>query len=336
MKSSNFAVLACILVCAFLAGGFVDLASATTTPKVTVTPSKPAVKLGGTQQFTAKVTVIKGATFTWSLDNTSLTNGCTISSTGKLSVPGTITPDSFMPVVTATVTGSSPPVSGTATFTVMDPIPAPGLFIGTVYCTGGSCNGEAFDLAMNVKKGGAIDVLVLNGTLTGYETFPGAIILKTNTVHGTYKNSSGTFTALGQVEYNGGTAEVMTGSLHTAGEINPIGVWTATLTSTVAAKVGTFTISDKSLFGVVLNGTLAGMAIPPSTNAFFGIVEIPKYNVIAPVNGSYDQSSNNITFNSTIRDHNVSGTGTMSANGDVSGNLVIEGKTVGTWELHNL
>jgi hypothetical protein len=189
---------------------------------------------------------------------------------------------------------------------------------------------------MNVKKGGAIDVLVLNGTLTGYETFPGAIILKTNTVHGTYKNSSGTFTALGQVEYNGGTAEVMTGSLHTAGEINPIGVWTATLTSTVAAKVGTFTISDKSLFGVVLNGTLAGMAIPPSTNAFFGIVEIPKYNVIAPVNGSYDQSSNNITFNSTIRDHNVSGTGTMSANGDVSGNLVIEGKTVGTWELHNL
>jgi hypothetical protein len=334
MKSSNFAVLACILICVFLAGGFVDMASATA-PKVTVTPSDPAVKLGGSQQFKATVTGIKGATVTWTLDSTSLANGCTISSTGKLSVPATITPDSFKPVVTATYTGP-PTVSGTATYTITDPIPAPGLFIGTFNCTGGSCNGEAFDLAMNVKKGGAIDVMVMNGTLTGYETFPGAIILKTNTVHGTFKNSSGTFTALGEVEYSGGTAEVLTGSLYTTGMVDPIGAWTATLTSTGAAKVGTFTITDKSRFGVVINGTLAGMAIPPSTNAFFGIVEIPKYNVIAPVNGSYDQSSNNITFNSTIRDYAVSGTGTMSANGDVSGDLVIEGKTVGTWELHNL
>jgi hypothetical protein len=292
--------------------------------------------LGGTQQFTAKVTVIKGAIFTWSLDAISLTNGCTISSTGKLTVPTTITPDSFKPVVTATVTGSSPVVSGTATFTVTDPSPAPGLLIGTINCTAGSCNGEAFDLAMNVKKGGAIDAMVMNGTLTAYETFPGAIVLNTNSVHGTYKNSSGTYSLVGQVEYSGGTAEVMTGSLHTAGVVNPTGDWTVTLTNTGAAKVGTFKITDRSLFGAVLTGTLAGMAIPPSTNTFFGIAEVSKYNVVAPVNGSYDQSSSNITFSSTIRGISMSGTGTMSANGDVSGDMVVNGKTVGTWSLHNL
>jgi len=54
MKTSKFAVLACILVCAFMAVGFVDRASAAI--KVTVTPAKAAVPLGGTQQFKAQVT----------------------------------------------------------------------------------------------------------------------------------------------------------------------------------------------------------------------------------------------------------------------------------------
>lgn len=336
MKNSKFAVLACILVCAFLASGFVNFASAAT-PKVTVTPSDPAVKLGGTQQFQATVSGVKNPTVTWSLDSTSLANGCTISSSGKLTVPNTITPDSFKPVVTATYTGTSSVVSGTATFTVTDPSPAPGLFMGSINYADGT---EALDLAMNVKKGGAIDALALNGTLTGYATFPAMFILSKNTVHGTYKNSTGTFTLLGEVEYDGGTADVMTGSVYTAGQINPIGTWTATRTTTGLAKVGSFTITDKSLFGAVISGTMAGVVMPPSTSAFFGVGEVTspaKYKRTDVVNGTFEQTSPGvITYSFTILGYSVSGTAPISADGTISKNMVYNGVKVGTWTLHDL
>jgi len=337
MKSSKFAVLACILVCAFL-GGSVGLASAAT-PKVIVTPSKPAVILGKSQQFKANVTGVKNAHVTWLLDDTSVANGCTISASGLVTVSNTVTtdPDSWKPVVTAIYTGVTPNVSGTATFTVTDPAPAPGLFMGTLNCTGGSCNGEAFDLAMNVKKGGAIDVMVLAGTLTWYDTLHAAIILNKNIVHGTYKRTATeTFTLEGQVEFDNGTADIMSGSLYTSGVVDPIGTWTVTRTTTGLAKVGTFTITDTSLFGRVINGKLAGMAIPPSTTTFYGLLEVPHFNVFDPISGAYDQSSNTVNFSSTIKGNTVTGTGTISPNGNISGDTIYNGKKVGTWKLQDI
>ena len=338
MRATRVAVFAFVLVCAFAIGGFVDLACAATL-KVIVTPSDPAVKLGGTQQFTAKVSGVKNASVTWSLDSTSVTNGIQISSGGKVTVPTsiTITPDSFKPVVTATYTGVTPNVSGTATFTITDPSPPPGLFIVTLNCTGGACNSNDFDLALNVEKNGTIGGLVMQETELA--TFTGAIILKTNTFQATFKNSYGTFSLVGDVEYNGGTAETITGTLHAPHVVEPIGTWTVTPTTTGLAKVGTFTITDKSLFGVVINGTLGGMAIPPSTNAFFGVVEVPAHKVTAPINGTYNQTSATVAFNSSLEVHgntfDISGSGTISANGDISGDMVYDGHKVGTWSLHN-
>lgn len=337
MKGPRIALLACILVCAFLAGGFVNLASAAT-PKVTVTPSKPAVKLGVTQQFKATVTGVRAPPLTWSLDATSVTNGCSInSSTGLLSVPATVAaPDSWNPVVTATYSGVLPAISGTATFTITDPSPPPGLFMGSATCTGGSCDGEGWHLAMNLKNGGAIDVLSINGNLDGYETFSGAIILKTNEVHATYKSSSKTYTLLGQVGYSGGTAEVMAGSLYESGTVEPVGTWEVDLTSTGLAKVGTVHITDASLAGRAFSGTLAGMATPASPTDFFGVLEVPQYNRVASSTGSWEQTGNDVTFTSTINGYLVTGTGTISATGQISGDLDYPpGTKVGTYSLHN-
>lgn len=336
MKISKFAVLVCILVCAFLAGGFVGLASAAT-PKVIVTPPKPVVKMGGTKQFKANVTGVKNALVTWSLDDTSVANGCSISAGGLVTVSTTATPDSWTPVVTATYTGVTPNVSGTATFTITDPAPAPGLFMGTLNCTGGSCNGEAFDLAMNVKKGGAIDVMVLAGTFTWYDTLHAAIILNKNIVHGTYKSSAAeTFTLEGQVEFDGGTADIISGSLYTTGVVDPVGTWSVTRTTTGLAKVGTFTITDKSLFGRVINGKLAGMVIPPDTSTVYGLLEVPQYNVVVPASGSYSQDSNTLSFSTTINGYLVTGTGTISSNGNISGVTIYNSEQVGTWKLQDL
>jgi len=319
MKRSKFAVLACMLVCAILACGLVSLASAATPKvKVVVTPSNPAVKLNGSEQYKAKVTGVKGATVIWSwkLDDTSQANGCTISQSGLLTIPDTITPDSWTPVVTATATyqGTST-ATGTASFAILDNLPAPGLFMGTISCTGGSCSGENINLAMNVKKGGAIDAMGINGTYTAYKTFPAAIILKKNEVLGTCKISAKNYILKGQVEYDSGTAVKISGLLYAAGEADPIGTWEVEPTTTGLAKVGTFAITDIHLYGKVINGTLAGMVFPASPNTFYGLLEVPEYNIVVPASGTFDESSSpvTITFSSTMSKGTITGKGTESS-----------------------
>jgi hypothetical protein len=336
MKRSKFAVLACILVCAFMAVGFVGRASAAAI-KVTVTPAKPAVKLGGTQQFKAKVTGVNGATVTWSLDQTSLDNGCTISSSGLLSIPTTVsTPDSWKPVVTATYAGTST-VIGTATFTITDPAPAPGLLIGTIYCTGGSCNGNNYDLAFNLSNKGKIDALVIEGTLGNYTAFKSAIVLKNDTVTGHYTLDGETYTLEGYVDYDGGNVADIKGELYTAGVIDSIGTWVVDLTTTGLAKEGTFSITDKSLFGAVVNGTLAGMTPQPNNStAIYGAAYVPRIREYIPASGTYDQTGNSVTFSFSYGGNNFTATGTFSANGNVSGDLLSGGVKVGTWQLHNI
>jgi hypothetical protein len=340
MKRSKFSLLACVLVCALLAPGFVGFASATATIKVMVTPSKSAINLGGTKQFKATVSGVRGATVTWSLDATSLANGCTISTSGMVSVPTTVTtPDSWNPVVTATYTGTVPAVSGTATFTITDPTPAPGLLIGTVSCTGGSCNGNDYDLAFNLKNKGTIDALVMEpGGIGGhYTTFHSMIKLKNNTVTGTYKLEDETYTLEGYVDYNSGDVADIQGSLYTAGVINPIGTWKVTLTTTGLAKVGTFTITDKSLFGAIVKGKLAGLTPQPeNSTAIYGVAYVPIVNLYIPTSGTYDQSGNSVTFNFTYDQYTFTATGTFSANGKVSGDLLTGVTKVGTWSLQDL
>ena len=352
MRASRVAVFAFVLVCAFAIGGFVDLASAAAPKvKVIVTPSDPAVILGGTQQFKAKVTGVKGAAVVWSLDSKSISNGCTIdSTTGLLTVPATITKADLFeePVVTATYTGTTPSVSGTATFTITNPLSA--LFMGTLNCTKGSCNGEAYNLAMNVKNVGGptivtLDSLVLNGTLTGYETFQEDYIRDTipkpNDVQGKYTNSAGTFWLLGEIDYNGGTVDKITGNLYfDSDKTDSIGNWEVDLTSTGLAKTGSFTITDKSLFGVAVNGTLAGVALPADPGTFEGVLEVPQHRIVAPATGSYEESSGTISFHITITGRGTFyGSGIMSSNGNASGDITLNsltGQKVGTWSLHDL
>jgi hypothetical protein len=337
MKRSKFAVLACILVCAFMVLGFVGRASAATT-KVTVTPSKPAVKFGGTQQFKAKVTGVNGATVTWSIDQTSVNNGCTISSSGLLSVPTTVTPDSWKPVVTATYAGTST-VTGTATFTITDPAPAPGLLIGTISCTGGSgvsCSGNNYDLAFNLSNKGKIDALVIDGTLGNYTAFKSAILLKNNTVTGHYNLDGETYTLEGYVDYNGGNVADIKGELYTAGEIDSIGTWEVILTTTGLAKEGTFSITDKSLFGAVVSGTLAGMTTDPNSNAIYGAAYVPRIKQYIPASGTYDQTGNSVSFSFSYNGNDFTANGTFSPNGQVSGDLLSGGVKVGTWQLRDI
>jgi len=349
MKTSKLVVLGCILACVFLAGGFADSASAVSTVKVTVTPSDPAIKLGGTQQFTATVNGVPKAV-TWSLDSKSIANGCKISSRGKLTVPATITKAGLFeePVVTATYKGGASPVSGTATFTITNPLPA--LFMGTLYCTGGSCNGEQYFLAMNVTDIGGpttvkLDSMVLNGTLTGYETFQEDYIRDTipkpNDVQGKYTNSAGTFWLLGEIGYKGGIVDKVTGSLYFDDDkVNPIGHWTVDLTSTGLAKTGSFAITDTSLFGKAVNGTLAGVALPTDPGTFQGVLEVPQYKIAAEATGYYEESSGTISFHITVTGRGTFyGSGIMSSNGNASGDITLDsvtGHKVGTWTLHDL
>lgn len=345
MKTWKFAAFACILVCAFLAGGFVDLASAVSAPKVTVSPSKPAIKLGGSQQFTVKVSGFKNLTVAWSLDAASLANGISISPTGSVTVPNgiTITPDSFKPVVTATYNGVSPPVSGTATFTIPDPPPAPELFLGTINCTSSACGHQVFDLAMNVKQGGAIDGLAMITGLTEYEKFPSAIVTKTNTVTAHFKDSFGTFTLDGQVEYVDGTPELISGDLHLTGQTDTVGTWSVSPAGSGLAKIGAWNI-DSSVFGAALKGTMAGMTDPSNSSDFFGVgvTSFGGQTYIASGTGTYDNSSGEVNFTLIVNagSHGtatLSGSGTLSATtGKGLGILQDGGRTVGAWSLGNL
>jgi hypothetical protein len=346
MKTSNFAVLACIVVCTFLAGGLVDSASAAAAPKVTVSPAKAAILLGGSQQFTAKVSGVKNPTVTWSLDATSLANGIQISSSGKVTVPTsiTITPDSFKPVVTATYAGVSPNVTGTATFTITDPAAVPGLFLGTINCTSAACNDEVFDLAMNVKTKGAIDGLAMTTGLTEYERFTSAIVTKTNTVTAHFKDSFGTFTLDGQVEYVDGTVEHISGDLLLTGQKTPVGTWSVSPAGLGLAKAGTWNI-DSSVFGAALNGTMAGMTDPSNSSDFFGVAVTSykgKTYTASTSDGTYTNSSGAVTFTLTINagKHGtkaLDGSGTLSATtGKASGTLKLNGATVGAWSLGDL
>jgi hypothetical protein len=344
MKTSKFAVLACIVVCAFLAGGLVDSASAAAASKVTVSPAKAAILLGGSQQFTAKVSGVKNPAVNWSLDATSLANGIQISSSGKVTVPTgiTITPDSFKPVVTATYTGVTPNVSGTATFTITDPAAVPGLFLGKITCTSSACNNEVFDLAMNVKKGGAIDGLAMISGLTEYDKFTSAVVTKTNTVTAHFKDSFGTFTLNGQVEYVNGTAELISGDLLLTGQTNPVGTWSVSPAGSGLAKIGTWNI-DSSVFGAALKGTMAGMTDPSNSSDFSGVA-VTSYKgktYIASGTGTYNSSSGAVTFTLTVNagSHGTAtldGSGTLSATGKGSGTLKHNGATVGAWSLGDL
>jgi hypothetical protein len=346
MKTSKFAVLACILVCAFLAGGLVDSASAAAVAalKVTVSPAKAAILLGGSLQFTVKVSGVKNPTVTWSLDPTSLANKIQISSSGKVTVPTdiTITPDSFKPVVTATYTGVTPNVSGTATFTITDPAAVPGLFIGTINCTSTACDNEVFDLAMNVKKGGAIDGLAIISGLTEYEKFTSAIVTKTNTVTAHFKDSFGTFTLDGEVEYVNGVAELISGELLLTGQKESVGTWSVSPAGSGLAKIGTWNI-DSSVFGAALKGTMAGMTDPSNSSDFSGVAYTSfrgkKY--IASGTGNFNSSSGVVTFTLTVNagSHGtviLDGSGTLAATGKGSGTLKLNGATVGAWSLGDL
>jgi hypothetical protein len=186
-----------------------------------------------------------------------------------------------------------------------------------------------------------LDALVLNGTLTGYQTFEEDYIrdygAKPNDVQGKYINSAGTFWLLGEVEYNGGTVDEITGSLYfDKDKVHPIGDWKVDLTSTGLAKAGDFTITDTSIFGKVINGSFVGVTTDPTT--FEGVVVAPltSRTIIAPAYGSYEQHSGEITFKSTIRSKTVSGEGTILSNGNASGDIIMEGKKVGTWSLNDL
>ncbi len=343
MKTSKFAVLACIVVCAFLAGGLVDSASAAAT-KVTVSPAKAAILLGGSQQFSAKVSGVKNPTVTWSLDTTSGANGIQISSSGKVTVPTgiTITPDLFKPVVTATYTGVTPNISGTATFTITDPAAVPGLFLGTINCTSTVCNNEVFDLAMNVKKGGAIDGLAMTIGLSEYDKFASAIVTKTNTVTAHFKDSFGTFTLDGQVEYVDGTAELISGELLLAGQKQSVGTWSASPAGLGLAKIGTWNI-DSSVFGAALKGTMAGMTDPSNPTDFSGVAltSFRGKTYIASGTGTYNSSSGTVIFTLTVNagSHGTAtldGSGTLAATGKGSGILKQNGATVGAWSLGDL
>ena len=113
MRGLRFAVLACVVICAFALGGFVQSAWAVkvqTPAKVVLTPKNPSVIIGETQTFTAKVLDKAGnkmktpVLLTWSLADSALTAGCTIDQDGVVTVPDTAAVGTFAKAVTAAVT----------------------------------------------------------------------------------------------------------------------------------------------------------------------------------------------------------------------------------------
>ena len=137
------------------------------------------------------------------------------------------------------------------------------------------------------------------------------------------------------VDYDSGNVADIKGELYTAGMIDPIGTWEVTLTATGLAKTGTFVITDRSLFGVVVHGTIAGMTTGGSTT-IYGAAYVPIIKTYIPASGTYDQTGNSVTFNFSYGGNAFTATGTFLANGQVSGDLMSGGKQVGTWQLQNI
>jgi len=92
-------------------------------PAVTMTPATAGVRVGDPQQFSATVTGLMYAAFTWTVNGISGGNSTvgTISANGLYRPPGTL-PNPNTVTVKATIT-ANPTVQGTSTITIENPIP---------------------------------------------------------------------------------------------------------------------------------------------------------------------------------------------------------------------
>jgi uncharacterized protein (DUF1800 family) len=195
-----------VLSLAFLAGcgGGGNSFTSNTTPaqttvSVSVSPGSAAIRLFDSQQFTATVTGSSNTTVTWSLNGTAAP--VTNAAGGSLTAAGLYTAPATMPTGPITIAATSQADStkiGTATFSLLNPIPTvtsvipasidPGAFTiavtGTKFVNGAKVNFGGTDLATTFvsttqlratgnatqSAGSSVNVLVTNPNTSGDTT----------------------------------------------------------------------------------------------------------------------------------------------------------------------
>ena len=137
---------------------------------VTISPKTATVVQGGTQQFSAAVTVTGGTlaqTVAWTVEGTGKKDGTTIDTTGKLTVAGDETASPLTVTATSTVDSGK---SGTATVTVRssaEPVESITIIIGFAEGITVSGAGEAITLS---KSGAGGKPKTLNLSAEGFTT----------------------------------------------------------------------------------------------------------------------------------------------------------------------
>ncbi|MGA3114914.1 MAG: hypothetical protein ABSF90_10855 [Syntrophobacteraceae bacterium] len=360
MRGSRVVVFACVLFCAFAFVGFAHSAQPETPAKVVLSPKDPAVIIGktqtSTQTFTATVFDSKGAkittpvALTWSVDS----DDCTIDQNGVLSVPDTAKIGTFAKAVTAAVT-ATPSIFGTAGFSIIDTPFTGGVFIGTMSCDKGTCNGETWDLAIDALSSSFNGLLIDNTVKMDFLQFSGNIH-KDGSVSASFKNTAenSTITLTGSLVYTDGIVSGMSsGSLGswTSSKNGNGGTWTTALAATAGAggKVGTWEITaTKKPKAAGLTGPFAAIFEDDATTV--AAVALIKENgqlvdgISVPGTWTGDDvSSDNVNFASFAEggaDTNASthATGTyVPAHKSAAGNMVnAGGSTVGAWKLSNI
>ncbi|MGO9021436.1 MAG: hypothetical protein ACLQVJ_24120 [Syntrophobacteraceae bacterium] len=360
MRGSTVVVFACVLFCAFAFGGFAYSAQPETPAKVVLSPKDPAVIIGktqtSTQAFTATVFDAKGAkittpvALTWTLDQVATDDGCSIDQNGVLSVPDSALIGTFAKSVTAAVT-ATPAISGTAGFSVIDTPFTGGVFIGTMSCTKGTCNGDTYDLAMDALPGSFTGLLIDNTVKTDFIEFTGKIV-KDSSVSATFKNTAdnSTITLTGTLGYPDGIASGMSGTWLSSKNGNG-GTWTTSLAATAGAggKVGTWEITaTRTPKAAGLTGPFAAIFADDGTTVA-GVALIKEngqlvYGISVPGTWTGDDvSSDTVSFPSFAEggaDTNAStnATGTyVPAHKAATGNMLnAGGDVVGTWKLSDI
>ncbi|MFZ0931114.1 MAG: hypothetical protein WAN11_21085 [Syntrophobacteraceae bacterium] len=356
MRASRFVVFACVLFCAFALCGFAHSAQPETPAKVVLSPKDPTVIIGktqtSTQTFIATVYDAKSAkittpvVLTWSVDS----DDCTISQEGVLSVPDNAKIGTFAKTVTASV-AATPGIFGTAGFSIIDTPFTGGVFIGTMSCTKGTCDGDTYDLAVDALPGSFNGLLIDNTVKMDFIEFTGKIV-KGSSVSASFKNTAdnSTITLTGTLGYPDGIASSMSGTWLSSKNGNG-GTWTTSLAVTPGAggKVGTWEITaTKTPKAAGLTGpfaaifeddgtTVAAVALIKENGQLVGGISVP---------GTWtgdDVSSDTVSFPSFAEggaDTNAStnATGTyVLAHKAATGNMFNAGSdVVGTWKLSDI
>ena len=351
MRGSRVVIFACVLFCAFALCGFAHSTQPETPAKVVLSPKDPAVIIGKTQTFTATVYDTKGAKITttvdltWSVDS----DGCTISQEGVLSVPGGATPGTFAKAVTAAVT-ATPAVFGTAGFSIIDTPFTGGVFIGTMSCDKGTCDGETYDLAMDALPGSLNGLLIDNTVKMDFLQFTGNIH-KDGSVSASFKNTAenSTITLTGSLVYTDGIVSGMSSGSSgswTSSKNGNGGTWTTALAATAGAggKVGTWEITaTKKPKAAGLTGPFAAIFEDDATTV--AAVALIKENgqLVDGISVPGTWSGDDVIFPSFAEggaDTNAStnATGTyVLAHKAATGNMVNAGSdVVGTWKLSDI